>query len=77
LFNRLPSKHLNAYKTSVINLPINHPDFSETAVSDKLKSIDEKREWLLRVHLIVDFVSGMTDQFAMDMYQMLKGIKVM
>ncbi|WP_264386210.1 hypothetical protein [Siccibacter colletis] len=28
------------------------------------------------MHLIVDFVSGMTDQFSMEMYQLLKGIKV-
>lgn len=77
LFNRLPSKHLNAYKTSLFNCPLNDNGYSESEIPAKLESIDEKVEWKLRVHLIVDFVSGMTDQFAMDMYQMLKGIKVM
>ncbi|BBV14849.1 dGTPase [Citrobacter portucalensis] len=77
LYNRLPSKHISAYKTSLLGVPTNHPDYSDEKVSAKLESIDEKKELTLRVHLIVDFVSGMTDPFAMDMYQMLKGIKVM
>jgi len=77
LFNRLPSKHINAYKTSLLGLPLNHPDYSDDKISAKLKSINEMQEWKLRVHLIVDFVSGMTDQFAMEIFQMLKGIKVM
>lgn len=33
-------------------------------------------EWNLRAHLIVDFISGMTDQFALELYQSLTGIKV-
>ncbi|MDF7631222.1 dGTPase [Erwiniaceae bacterium L1_55_4] len=33
-------------------------------------------EWNLRAHLIIDFISGMTDQFALDLYQSLAGIKV-
>ncbi|MFW5409254.1 deoxyguanosinetriphosphate triphosphohydrolase, partial [Pectobacterium brasiliense] len=77
LFNRLPSKHLNAYKTSLLELPTNHADYSDDKVLAKLRRMDERNELMLRVHLIVDFVSGMTDPFAMDMYQMLKGIKVM
>lgn len=77
LFNRLPSKHINAYKTSLLGLPLNHPDYSDDKISAKLKSINEMQEWKLRVHLIVDFVSGMTVQFAMEIFQMLKGIKVM
>lgn len=77
LFNRLPSKHINAYKTSLLELPLNHPDYSEEKISAKLANIDASHEWKLRVHLVVDFVSGMTDQFAMEIFQMLKGIKVM
>ncbi|WP_226093442.1 dGTPase [Dickeya oryzae] len=76
LFNRLPSKHLNAYKTSLLDLPLNDPGYSEEKIKNRLESIDSTIEWKLRVHLIVDFVSGMTDQFAMEMYHMLKGIKV-
>ena len=77
LFNRLPSKHINAYKTALLGLPLNHPDYSEDKISAKLKSVDAETEWKLRIHLVVDFVSGMTDQFAMEIFQMLKGIKVM
>ncbi|TXU05572.1 dGTPase [Enterobacter hormaechei] len=77
LFNRLPSKHINAYKTALLGLPLNHPDYSEDKISAKLKSVDAEAEWKLRIHLVVDFVSGMTDQFAMEIFQMLKGIKVM
>lgn len=31
---------------------------------------------LRRAHLIVDFISGMTDDFALETYQILSGIKV-
>jgi dGTPase len=38
----------------------------------------EKRgdEKIRRAHLIIDFLSGMTDDFCLDMYQVLEGIKV-
>lgn len=48
---------------------------------DQLKNIDtsdenyELLEWNLRAHLITDFLSGMTDDFAMKTYQMLSGMK--
>ncbi|MBU3054567.1 dGTPase [Pseudomonas indica] len=32
-------------------------------------------EWFLRAHLVVDYISGMTDDFALDIYQKLSGIK--
>lgn len=34
---------------------------------------DEKER---RAHLIVDYISGMTDDFALEMYQILEGIKI-
>ncbi|QFS61389.1 dGTPase [Pantoea dispersa] len=41
------------------------------------KGVDDKYiEWNLRAHLIIDFISGMTDQFALELYQSLAGIKV-
>ncbi len=43
---------------------------------EKLGSIDSPTEWNLRAHLVVDFVSGMTDQYSMEFFQMLKGINV-
>lgn len=33
-------------------------------------------EGLRRAHLIVDFVSGMTDEFALETYQILEGIRI-
>jgi dGTPase len=39
-------------------------------------STDDAHEWCLRAHLVADFVSGMTDQFALDTYQRLLGIRL-
>lgn len=101
LFNRLPLKHLNAYKCAIIGTSIPKLKtklFSETSITDNSKKInhlnqefdnyfegcfEEKfrdmsrtEEWTLRAHLVIDFVSGMTDQFSMDFFHMLKGINV-
>lgn len=32
------------------------------------------REWWLRVHLLIDHISSMTDAYALQTYQMLEGI---
>lgn len=37
---------------------------------------DNSKEWNLRAHLVIDFIAGMTDQFALELYQSLVGIKV-
>lgn len=76
LFNRLPTKHIDAYKTSIFKSPNNDNDNSNENLKNKLSETGKKTEWNLRAHLIVDFVSGMTDLFSMDMYQLLKGIRV-
>jgi dGTPase len=101
LFNRLPLKHLNAYKCAVIKMSIpnikkemlnnqsiidgeeqieylnqHFGKYFEAKFKEKLQVIEPAVEWNLRAHLIVDFVSGMTDQFAMEFFQMLKGINV-
>ena len=101
LFNRLPTKHLNAYKCAVIGRSIpdlkadfvqeqglghceEHTDlgndkfdsYFNDRYKEKLKEVNHQTEWNLRAHLIVDFVSGMTDQFSMEFFQMLKGINV-
>lgn len=75
LYNRLPSKHINAYKSAIAKQSVLSKDFEEV-FKRKFNEIDVKVEWHLRVHLIVDFISGMTDQFSMEFYQMLKGINV-
>lgn len=37
---------------------------------------DPTNEWWWRVHLLVDFVGGMTDSYAVDLFQVLSGIKL-
>ena len=34
-----------------------------------------EKEWIYRAHLIIDYLSGMTDDFALEMYQKLMGIR--
>lgn len=36
----------------------------------------EVAEWIVRAHLVVDFISGMTDDFAMTTYRTLAGIEL-
>lgn len=49
---------------------------------DELKKIEvtdadyKFREWNIRAHLVTDFISGMTDDFAMKTYQTLSGMKL-
>lgn len=48
------------------------------AYEDQLEELGAKgfQEWFLRAHLIVDFVSGMTDRFALELFQLLNGIRL-
>jgi dGTPase len=48
------------------------------AYEDQLEEFDSKiyPEWYLRAHLLVDFISGMTDRFALQTYQLLNGIRL-
>lgn len=62
LINKLPKRHISAYK-------------------DMLKEKKDNRqpelyEWFYRCHLIVDFISGMTDAYALEIYQLLNGIRL-
>lgn len=64
LFNRIGDRYIAAYKSAL----------------EKIERTDEKfliKEWWLRIHLIVDHVSGMTDEYALETYQMLEGIRLM
>lgn len=63
LINRLGKRYITNYKYEISTINI-HDDF-------KLNEL-----WL-RIHLIIDHVSGMTDDFALDTYQMLEGIKLL
>lgn len=63
LMNRLPDKFVKAYKYSLQNHKF-------------VKDDDKQGEWFFRAHLIVDFISGMTDNFALELYKLLHGIKI-
>ena len=63
LFNRLGSRFVSSYKWAVDSLEKNE-EFNV-------------REWHLRVHLIIDHISGTTDEYALETYQMLQGISLL
>lgn len=63
----LPEKHVQAYKVALKKIQGNvvlNPSYRDL------------QEWNLRAHLIIDFISGMTDDFALKTYQSLSGIKI-
>ena len=64
LFNRLGKRYVVAYNYAVQELKSEQHEYAI-------------QEWWLRVHLLLDHVSGMTDEFALETYQMLEGIKLM
>ena len=67
LYNRLGKHFVQAYQYAM-----------EKHKSDYWSTMNtEEFEWWLRTHLIVDHVSGMTDEFALQTYQMLTGIELM
>lgn len=63
LFHRIGKRYVKAYNNEV----------KKYIKKDNLRIY----EWWLRIHLILDHISGMTDEFALETYQMLKGIKLM
>jgi dGTPase len=54
-------------------LPKKHLDSYE----DQKREFDNLPEWYFRAHLITDYISGMTDTFALEQYQLLSGIKIL
>lgn len=64
LLSLFPEKHIKAYK-----------NFSKETTLRNLSKIEI--EWLARAHLIVDFLSGMTDDYSIELYRTLSGIKTL
>lgn len=64
LLRLFPEKHIKAYK-----------NFSTQESLRDLSS--DEIEWLARAHLIVDFLSGMTDDYSIELYRTLSGIKTL
>lgn len=63
LFNKLPRKYRRCYYKSVKE-------------NGGIDNICKDTEWLYRSHLIVDYIAGMTDHYALETFQLSSGIKV-
>lgn len=61
LFHRLSARHLKAYRLAVAS---RDPRFDYGA----------EQEWYYRVRLLLDYVSGMTDTYALEEFRLLSGI---
>ncbi|MBP9196471.1 MAG: dGTPase [Saprospiraceae bacterium] len=63
LLNKLPEKYIAVYLDHLknLNLPTQNEEF---------------KEWYLRAHLIVDYISGMTDSHSFEIHKLFKGIEV-
>lgn len=64
LYNRIGKRYVAAYCYAIERMDENSWNF-------------KTKEWFLRVHLIIDHISGMTDEFALQTYQMLEGINLL
>ncbi len=62
LLSLFPAKHINVY--------LDEKDKKVGTLSLELS------EWVRRAHLVVDFVSGMTDDFSMHTYRTLAGMRL-
>ena len=65
LFNRLSKKHLNAYYKQIEKIK----DRKDTNYKEFIIL-----EWYYRARLFIDFISGMTDEYAINEYQTLSAI---
>ncbi|WAF94759.1 dGTPase [Aeromonas sp. BC14] len=61
LFHRLSARHLKAYRLAVAS---RDPRFEK----------ESEQEWYFRVRLLLDYVSGMTDTYALEEFRLLSGI---
>ncbi|MBF4799982.1 dGTPase [Aeromonas hydrophila] len=61
LFHRLSARHLKAYRLAVAS---RDPRFEK----------ESEQEWYFRVRLLLDYVSGMTDTYALEEFRLLAGI---
>lgn len=69
-FHLLGKKYIHSYKNQVIEWEI----AESKKITEGLNK--EQIEWWLRVHMIIDHIAGMTDEFALETYQLCKGISV-
>ncbi|WP_374424288.1 dGTPase [Chromobacterium sp.] len=64
LLRLFPEKYIKAYKHSLTGK--SNPKFNDNQI-----------EWLSRTHLVIDFLAGMTDDYSIELYRTLSGIKVL
>lgn len=64
LLDRLPAHYLDVY------------DSTASEKASQLKWGEDAWEWFCRAHLIVDYLSGMTDDFAYRTYQVISGAEL-
>jgi dGTPase len=69
LLDRLPAHYLDVYDSAT------NKQYKESADLMKLWG-EENWEWFSRAHLIVDYLAGMTDEFAYRTYQIISGAKL-
>lgn len=68
LYHQIGKRYVDAYKNEINEWKkISGENF------ENFKEI----EWWLRVHLLIDHIDGMTDEYALQTYQMLTGIQLM
>lgn len=63
LIRRLSAKHIVAYKNSV------------SEISNENSQKYQLEEWYFRARLLIDYITGMTDDFAYDEYKTLTALK--
>ena len=68
LFKKLSGKHIAAYKKAMDQLADFKTAFEQPSLS---QASDNAWEFYFRCRLILDYISGMTDQFAYDEYRAL------
>jgi len=66
IFNRLSATSVASYRRQVDEL--------SNYYANKIDK--ESIEWWLRVHLLIDHIAGMTDDYALKTYQVCKGIDI-
>ncbi len=69
LLDRLPAHYLDVYDSFI-------DDKNEESKSSMKAWGEESWEWFCRAHLIVDYLAGMTDDFAYRTYQIISGAKL-
>ncbi|WP_081786148.1 dGTPase [Halomonas sp. BC04] len=63
LLSLFPKNYIKTYRSDLESISESNSDFTY-------------REWCFRAHLITDFLSGMTDNFATETYQTLSGMRL-